>query len=295
MTQKLYITSAVVAILLAGCATAQENPNYQYSTKYNGSSPYTQSASSPSQGVTPTQASYSTQSAPIVYNSQPVYQANYPQAGQPVYTQVNHECLARETNRELIGGAIGGTAGAFAGKELIGGTKGVVAGAVLGGAVGYGIGDKSINCDPVPVSQPSQPYYSQQSAQPTVYATPQTGSIVIPSTDDYYGETVGTPGYEALSNVAPTPVAAPQPSYTTSQERYVPSQAPIATRSQEFYPSAVPGSNGTLLHTVVQNDTVYSLSRRLCSSVSEIQTLNNLAPSFDIQIGQTLRLPASRC
>ena len=54
----------------------------------------------------------------------------------PVYTQplnasyngaqtaaVDPDCRRRETNRELLGGAIGGAAGAYAGEKLIGGTK----------------------------------------------------------------------------------------------------------------------------------------------------------------------------
>jgi len=40
------------------------------------------------------------------------------------YSRVDQECLRREKNHELIGAAVGGSLGAWAGKELIGGTTG---------------------------------------------------------------------------------------------------------------------------------------------------------------------------
>ena len=306
----------LIALALAACATAQENPNYQHSTTYNGASPYTQVATStPYTATTATtqNATYQTRSAPIVYDAQPGYSSV---TSQPVYqnagyqassqystapqTRVNHECLSKEMNRQLIGGALGGTAGAFAGKELIGGTKGTVAGALVGGVAGYGIGDKSINCDPVPVAS----YPTQMSTTPTTYypatsypatteyvptqvvsqATLPAPTIAAPSTDTYYGDTTGTPGYEALQQAQSTQVS---PSAYSS----VPATTTSAS-SQYSYPST---GFGASTHTVVQNDTVYSLSRKLCSSVDEIQAMNGIDRNFGIKIGQNLKLPASKC
>ena len=300
----IVLASSVAALALTACATAQENPNYQHSTRYQASSPYTQSAStSPyttTGGATTTQASYQTRSAPIVYDSpagyssvtqQPVYQANT-QYSTPSYTQVNHDCLSKEMNRQLIGGAVGGAAGAL-----------------VGGVAGYGIGDKSINCDPVPVvAQPTQmiaspayypttqPYQPAQVVPSTPYTTAETSPYVVqPSTpatptDTYYGDTVGTPGYEAIRQ---SQIETATPSVATTT--YQPTTGTVtAAMSQEQYANPIQGGYG-ILHTVVQNDTVYSLSRKLCSSVDEIQTMNGIDSNYSIKIGQNLKLPASKC
>jgi len=90
---------------------------------------------------------------------------------------------SRETNYELLGAGLGGTAGAFAGNELIGGTAGTVAGAGLGGALGYGIGNFAVNCDPQTVVaqqaaptrtayQSSTPSYSTSQPSASTYQTP---------------------------------------------------------------------------------------------------------------------------
>ncbi len=349
-----FFVPALFALSLVACATAQENPNYQHSTTYNGSSPYTQSASTVSQGTHVTNASYQTQSSPIIYDSPAgyssvtqrpdyqgqtyqgqtyqgqTYQANsqysvpsYTQAGQ---TRLDQDCLSRETNRELLGGALGGTVGAIAGKKLIGGTKGTVAGALVGGAAGYGIGDKSINCDPVPVAAPVS-YPSQYQSTPTTYypassqTAPQMSSqtstqyqpaqsvSAAPSTDTYYGETVGTPGYEVMQRSTSIPTTLPPPTTQTNAGTisYDSSNTHNSTRStgtttqtvsEEKYPTIEPGnysgSYGTT-HTVVQKDTVYSLSRKVCASVEEVQSMNGIDGSYAIKIGQTLRLPRSKC
>lgn len=308
----MVLASSVAALALTACATAQENPNYQHSTRYQGSSPYTVTGQ-----ATTTPASYQTRSSPIVYDSpagyssvtqQPVYQANS-QYSTPSYTQVNHDCLSKEMNRQLIGGAVGGAAGAFAGKELIGGTKGTVAGALVGGVAGYGIGDKSINCDPVPVvAQPTQmiasptyypttqPYQPAQVVPSTPYTTAETMPYVVqPSppatpTDTYYGDTVGTPGYEAIRQ---SQIETATPSVATTT--YQPATGTVtAAMSQEQYANPIQGGYG-ILHTVVQNDTVYSLSRKLCSSVDEIQAMNGIDSNYSIKIGQNLKLPSSKC
>ena len=48
-------------------------------------------------------------------------------------------------------------------------------------------------------------------------------------------------------------------------------------------------------YTVQPGDTVYSLSRRTCVGVNVIQSMNGLASDYGINIGQSLRLPASVC
>lgn len=48
-------------------------------------------------------------------------------------------------------------------------------------------------------------------------------------------------------------------------------------------------------YKVVSGDTVYSLSRRLCVSIDEIQSRNGLDSDYGIKIGQRLVLPSNRC
>jgi len=52
---------------------------------------------------------------------------------------------------------------------------------------------------------------------------------------------------------------------------------------------------GIIQYEVNQGDTVYSLSRKLCSSVEIIKDMNELSADFAINIGDTLKLPASGC
>ena len=361
---RFMLSAVATAAILTGCATAQENPNYQYSTKYKAAQPTSYASTSAATGQV--------QAAPVSYQSAANYHAG---ANEVVtsHTQLDQACLRKEQNRELIGGAIGGAVGAIAGKKLIGGTAGAVVGAGLGGTLGYGIGDKSVNCDPVTVhavqpavtyhepaaapvnysggytqqashvssqnsficpvgttvqadgsclaasvSAPSyaQPFqrqatYEQPSAQVS-YVTP-TSEVVAP-TDSYYqgSEAQGTPGYQALqvqtyeTPLVSEPVA--QPVYTAEShassgvssgaqsvsydysENLVQANASTAPVASETY---VLGSSA--VHAVVQGDTVYSLSRKLCVGVNDIQNLNGLGHNYSIKIGDSLSLPASRC
>ena len=303
---------SIAILTLSACSTVQENPNYQYSTKYKGPSPY-----STSQVAVNTQASIPVQ--PIVYSqttptqSHPVQAASYqtvtqhrPSTQTASYTQLDHRCLTKETNHKLIGGAIGGTVGAMAGKKLIGGTEGTLIGGALGGTTGYGIGDKSINCDPIQIAIPHQsarisPAFSSTS-QPSsyvVYASSQTQStsthaaptdMAMPTeiTQSY-----GTPGYQAMMGEETT--ANQAVTYEpVSQAIQLPQTASVQNAVAEPLSSGL-GSAITMQYEINQGDTVYSLSRKLCSSVESIKTMNSLSDDFAIKIGDTLKLPVSQC
>lgn len=326
---RLWLTAAATSALIASCATVQENPNYQYSTKYKGASPYgaTQMAGNTTtvttQAVTyqqPTQnAGYVTTTTAVAAANPAVQAAGYQTAttaqGTGTYTQLDHRCLTRETNRELIGGAVGGTAGAVLGKKVIGGTKGTVAGAALGGALGYGIGDKSINCDPVPVAISQQSatispaYYPDNGAADTgvIYASNQTSGETSPApiapTETAMPSAVvngyGTPGYQAMMgeetvygySADKAAVVVPNPQPVTAPEVY----SAASSQTTMNTPYGTQDYNMGNTHTVSQGDTVYSLSRQLCTSIEDIRTMNGLDAQFGIKIGDQLRLPASRC
>jgi len=296
MFSRLTVLSSISVVALAACATPQENPYYKYSSKYKGA-PTTTVAQAPT----------TIQSSPVSYEA-----ASYSASQQAGYTRVTHDCLKKEKNHELLGAGIGGSIGAIAGKKLIGGTKGTVIGAGLGGAAGYGIGDKVVNCDPepVPLQHMSAPAPQSYSAAPTVaasYASPVIAQPYVSPTDTEFSNIseTGTPGYQVLQAQtvevyqAPTTAAPISGSVNSAQEvTYDYADNTIAasanTVTAPFETRVMTGGNyGS--HIVKQGDTVYSLSRKLCVSVTDIQSLNNLDGTYGINIGDTLQLPSSNC
>lgn len=298
MLSRLTALSTISIIALTACATQQENPYYKYSSKYKGNT------------TTVTQAGSVIQTAPVSYQA-----SNYGTTQQASYSRVTQDCLRKEKNRELLGAGIGGTVGAIAGKKLIGGTKGTVIGAGLGGAAGYGVGDISVNCnpEPVPVQQfstqsqqtySSAPTYSHQAytnapTVPASYPAPVVAESSVSPTDTEFKSISesGTPGYQVLQ--AQTAEASySQPSYSAQEVSYDYRANTIdASVATVVIPSETRllqhGNHGA--HIVQQGDTVYSLSRKLCVGITDIQSLNNLDANYGINIGDTLRLPASNC
>ena len=107
----------------------------------------------------------------------------------------------------------------------------------------------------------------------------------------------GTPGYQIFVEDRSAPVAPVEDrqagtpvSYDYSQNVIV-ADAPTAIQPAETRPygAALQG------YTVVPGDTVYSISRRLCVGVADVTAPNGIGADYAIAIGQTLRLPASRC
>lgn len=275
VTSTLIVTGLALAV--TGCSTTTNNPNYQHSTLYKGSTPST---------ATVQQASYQTQTAaPITYAPQ-----------QASYTQVNQECLSKESDRKIIGTLAGGAVGAFAGRKIAGDKKtlGTVAGAAIGGAAGYGIADKTIDCDPisVPATQTQQTAVITPAYQPapTVYTPAPTvttqraaeGTAGIQENVNSLGEQ-GTPGYYAV-NGTPDYAQAPEP---------VRVYAPQPTPTLDANISSASATN--IRHTLKTGDTVYSLARTSCVSVAEFKQLNSIDDQYYIRVGDEILLPAGRC
>ena len=326
---------APVLLAFAACETAQENPNYKYSSTYGQQAPQAlaQNSRNPNQiQVAPVRYETVVPNRPaprvIQASSQTpgqTYGQTYGQTGGQsasgaAYTRVNHECLNQERRRTLIGAGLGGTLGAIAGNKILGGTKGTVIGAAAGGAAGYGLGDQTLNCDPIAVQAPIQqavitPAYSPVAAQPAplqqIVAQPVLEADYTPSLTEntYSADTLGTPGFEAMQQSQS--LDSPAPQYNSQYVQAAPlelagsaepqqprtARAPIvqaATPSvQPAWPQSRTEFGGT--YVVKSGDTVYSLSRQQCTTVSAVQSLNNLDQNYNIQLGQTLRLPASEC
>ena len=241
-------------------------------------------------------------SSPYIQSQAPIYAQPTNAYAQPINASYNTtqsvgidpNCQRRETNRELLGGAVGGTVGAFAGKELIGGTKGTVAGAALGGALGYGIGDISTNCAPATRSNAVYQSTPAYSATPANYE-----AATCPAGTTPYSNGTCLLDNPNASLQSASFAAAPTPSY--QQVQTAPrAQNVVSASTAPMAPSAYMGtevtrSYGGANYRVVSGDTVYSLSRKLCVPVSAIQGSNGLDANFGIQIGQTLNLPASQC
>lgn len=323
MSAKIWLCIASSFSLLAACATHQENPNYQYSTKYKAGVPTT------------TYASSTTHAASSNYQT-----ATYASSVPASYSAIDQSCLRKETNHELIGAGLGGTLGAFAGNEIIGGTAGTVVGAGVGGALGYGLGNATVDCtqqtyasqgrlsssQSVPshqvVSQGTHSgtnqTYANSTQLPANYQYASTGEHVVyqsprivhqSPTDTQFSSIseTGTPGYQVLQSQVitdPAPIAVAQASSVSNNsaqgaqlvaydysENIVSANAYSAPEYSET--RYLNGDNAS--HRVKEGDTVYSLARRNCVSVGDIQSINGLNADFSIKIGDDLRLPASRC
>lgn len=323
---------APLLLAISACETAQENPNYKYSSTYGTQAPQALAQNSRHPDQTQTAAPVRYVSTAPAQSSNIVQTSTQTVGPNGTYTRVNHECLDKERTRTLIGAGIGGSAGALAGNKLIGGTKGTLIGAAAGGVAGYGLGDVSVNCDPIPVQASTQqaiitPAYNPAGSvttspviepYPPVFASADTTQAYTPSLteDAYSADTEGTPGYEALQQSQSLSAEAgsgyavqsyEQQSYGSGgQYTSVPEQ-PLALAPappQIIVPAATPANlpewpqSHTALsgnYTVKAGDTIYSLSRNLCTSVTSVQQMNQLDRDFSIQIGQILKLPTSEC
>lgn len=231
----------------------------------------------------------------------PVYAQPINASYQTVQTSAaEQDCRKQETNRELIGGALGGTAGAFVGKELIGGTKGVIAGAALGGIAGYGIGDISKNCSPAATrSNVAYQNAHQYSATPARFETASCPAGTTPhAASGSCLLTDSAASFSAQSTATTSMPSAPTP----SPQRTIPAtraqnivRASAATPAAPYMGQEITRTYGGANYRVKSGDTVYSLARKLCVPVAAIQGSNGLDANYGIQIGQGLSLPASQC
>jgi LysM repeat protein len=48
-------------------------------------------------------------------------------------------------------------------------------------------------------------------------------------------------------------------------------------------------------HLVQQGETTYSLSKKYCSDINDIRSLNALTQDYKINVGQSLMVPRTRC
>lgn len=70
---------------------------------------------------------------------------------------------------------------------------------------------------------------------------------------------------------------------------------PTYTAPDYTAPASAMMNATTLAYTVQEGDTVYSLSRRTCTSVDAIKSANGLPATFLIKAGETIQVPVSQC
>ncbi|MCF6221929.1 MAG: LysM peptidoglycan-binding domain-containing protein [Robiginitomaculum sp.] len=146
---------------------------------------------------------------------------------------------------------------------------------------------------------------------PVYQSVPQTVTYEAPRVEQGLQENTtslgenGTPGYYAV-NGTPPPVQATQPQFAQTQSpqpqqmQAEPSPMPTTFAPIPLPPSlasSIPASlpSGTIRHTVIPGDTLYSLARTTCSSVTEIQNINTINDEFYIRAGEDILLPNGRC
>ncbi len=161
-------------------------------------------------------------------------------------------CKSGEMKRKLIGGAIGGAAGSYAGAKIAGDddeTKGAVIGGLVGGVAGYGLGDKTVDCDPVYEDRYGQPYAASQSQSGAVYQQQPAPSYSQSAPSRAYTQPASyasqpalplQSGYGERTYVSNHP-AYSNPSYGANMQRvYVDRQAPTLTQASTQYVQSQP-------------------------------------------------------
>lgn len=248
------------SLLLASCATAQENPNYQHSTKYGqgqtqvADNVYSQPQAPMSQAQSTTQANYPATQAIDAPHSNAGYIGN-----EGVMIRADHPAAqaASPTERAYNSGQMQGTPG----YEMM---------------RAQGNAEQQVQ----PQTHPSYPaprapvYEAAPAPAYTPYAPPAAPTPLAPRQVEYdYGENLRADENTQFQPTAPTY------NYAGDQTR-----------------TGTAANIGTgLSYVVKEGDTIYSLSRRLCAPMGDITTVNGIGGDYAIAIGQTLSLPNSRC
>lgn len=123
-------------------------------------------------------------------------------------------------------------------------------------------------------------------APPAVAATPVPNEDLIAS---LVADSIGNAPSQQTVMVTSTSTSAAPTAYSAA---YNPATSTVSARiaSAPMYTQRTRG--GSIVHTVVAGDTLYSLSRRYGTTVENIRALNNLG-TREIRTGERLRMPGS--
>ena len=326
MSAKNFLILASATIALIGCSTTQESPIYQQSTQYKVHSPYENAQANNEQTAVPVTYATAAPTYQSTQNQTVTYQTNHACLDKEGDRKIIGT-VAGGTVGAIAGHKLGDTKGAVAG-TIIGGAAGY-------GIADKSIHCDPIQAaQPAPyqtsqtypasttVNAPGQIIHDATATEQMVYSQSDTASSAPTQapTDSAYGDTFGTPGYHAMiangeletpspepksatvtspSVATPSPfskpVTQPQTQSQAQNQTFNQNQTGISLPSAPAQPSPQLSATGPTMHKVVEGDTVYSLSRRLCVDVEEIQQLNSINQEFYIRLDDYIKLPASRC
>jgi LysM repeat protein len=249
------------AFLVASCATVQENPNYQHSTKYGADQTQVADNSYHAPNTTPR-----VQTAGAQTNQQAIYSAD-PQTsiyyGDPVH-HAGTQTATTHTNTGYLGNEGVTIAATHPDQPTTSPTERAYNSNQMQGTPGYEM--MRAQQDAGGYSATPAPEYASPAATPPAIPGPRQIAY------DYGDNVSRNDGVASQSSV---------PSYDQMREQGRSGTAASVATGQSYM--------------VREGDTIYSLSRRLCTPIADITTPNAIGGDFAIAIGQTLNLPASRC
>ena len=245
------------ALLLAGCLTTQENPNYEISSKYQQPGRIQTAQTSPAV-IAPTTQSvpYSAPVQTVTYETQSATQI----APTSVSTHGSTSTVLAANDQAYTNPAI---------SPSIGTTQSSVP-ATAHAAASFG----SATTYPSENIAPTDAQFTGQE----VTGTP--GFMVLAQSNQT--QTVQSSG-----------IGQPQPVAYDHSQNFI--TADVVMENSDFVEDVriIPSVGQSYI--VQQGDTIYALSRKYCVGVDIIRSMNGIGADYAINIGQTITLPASHC
>lgn len=269
-------TTAAITVILGACATADQNPYYKYSSKYPSQTSSGQVSGTPSpQELQPPTTSY----ASTTHNQNSyVTDAGYPAPSGTVfsdsatsaagYPHTNIQTYGTDqTHSQSYGYVQSASTGTSVSTPNVVGSAMIETGGQNAGANGYLMQHDSVYGYDVSTAA---------GAQTASIAVQQAPLTIEPLANQTYA---AVPYTAPITQIAAGPIA------------FDPITSAPTTSNMALGQPSVQG----IRYIVQEDDTVYSLSRKTCSTVERIKEMNGLDEAFLIKAGGVLQLPASNC
>lgn len=292
MSVRLFLLSS--ALVLAACATAQENPNYQHSTKYGTTQtastvytvPATTQTASHDGRIVQSSDGYVDGSRTLSAGTQTGLTHTHPMASGHSLSPA-HAVETNHTNAGYVGSEGAMIPAAHPGHQNAPSpTESAYDSGQMQGTPGYEMMRAQQHADDAYPVAPAPTYPSGPATDYVPYVPPAIAQASAPA--------------PRVLAPAPAPTGPRQVAYdyndnvsgaVPSTRQTVPNYSDINAQRTGTAANIATGQS----YVVRQGDTIYSLSRRLCTPISELTTPNGIGGDFAISIGQTLTLPNTRC
>jgi len=249
------------ALLLAGCLTTQENPNYEYSSKYQQPGRIQTAQTSPKVTETTTQSvPYSAPVQSVTYETQ----TSVPSQSIGVSTHTASSTIQASSHGTYSNPPLGTTYSSAPGTSHV---------------TAYGSDTSYSSAAPYP-SETVAPTDAQFAGQ-EVTGTP--GFMALSQANQN----------QTFQSAQSAGIAQPQRVAYDHSQNFV--SADIAIENTDIADDVriIPSIGQS--YKVQQGDTIYALSRKYCVGVDVIRSMNGIGADYAINIGQTITLPASHC